>query len=36
MNCATVDIAALSKDALCLTGMINRVLGVGGGRLLLM
>lgn len=27
MNCATVDISALSKDGLCLTGMINRVLG---------
>lgn len=30
MNCATVDISALSKDGLCLTGMINRVLGGGG------
>ena len=30
MNCATVDISALSKDALCLTGMVNRVLGGGG------
>lgn len=31
MNCATVDITALSKDALCLTGMINRVVGWGRG-----
>lgn len=35
MNCATVDISALSKDALRLAGMINRVL-VGVGGLLLM
>lgn len=29
MNGATVDSSALSKDGLCLTGMINRVLGGG-------
>lgn len=27
MNRATADTSALSKDGLCLTGMINRVLG---------